>query len=306
MSRTHLVLGHAADAHAQHIRDRLRLRGHACHLVQTDAFPDALQLSLYPGAPGGLLRLQDGTLLELDDIGSVYWRNFCGVSMETSKATRGSMADVAYYDSMASLRAWFQRDNGTRWFNSWAAFQSHQEKPHQLHLAAAAGVPVAPTYIGNDPQAVLDFCAREPDLIFKPVYGGAHSQRITAQHLEPERLAQVLRAAPITLQRYIGGTNIRTYAIGETCFALELSSAADDFRADPSARPKAIPMPDSLRPWIRSIMHSLDLNWTAIDWRLSASGDYFFLEANPSPMFMGVEEATGLPLTDTLVDALTA
>jgi hypothetical protein len=41
-----------------------------------------------------------------------------------------------------------------------------------------------------------------------------------------------------------------------------------------------------------------------MDFRLTPDGRYVFLEANPSPMFMGFESRCGLPLTDSLIDLL--
>ncbi len=49
---------------------------------------------------------------------------------------------------------------------------------------------------------------------------------------------------------------------------------------------------------------ALDLLWTGIDLRLTPEGDYVFLEANPSPMFLGFERQTGLPLTESLAHLL--
>jgi hypothetical protein len=34
-------------------------------------------------------------------------------------------------------------------------------------------------------------------------------------------------------------------------------------------------------------------------------GEYVFLEANPSPMFLGFQDATGLPLAEILAELLT-
>ena len=48
----------------------------------------------------------------------------------------------------------------------------------------------------------------------------------------------------------------------------------------------------------------LDLLWTGIDYRLTPDRQYVFLEANPSPMFLGFQSATGLPLLESLVDLL--
>ncbi len=46
------------------------------------------------------------------------------------------------------------------------------------------------------------------------------------------------------------------------------------------------------------------LEWTAIDWRLTPQGEYVFLEANPSPMFIQFERRTSFPITQKLVNLL--
>ena len=302
----HLVLGHARDPHAQHMMARLAARGHHAALIQTHVFPSAFAMSLFPGRSLGSLRLEDGSSIDLEDIGSVYWRNFGGVEAESTRATRGTPADIAYYDSMACMRSWFQMNNQTRWFNSWEAYQSHQEKPHQLGLVAREGVRIPRTYVGNDAQHILAFAKMVPELIFKPVYGGSHTQRITAHHLAGEHLAKALKQAPITLQEFIPGTNVRTYVIGDQCFTAELHSEQIDFRADRETRAAPIATPPEVAAAAASIMRVLGLRWTAIDWRRSPEGEYFFLEANPSPMFIGFERQSGYPIMDTLIDAMTA
>ena len=63
-------------------------------------------------------------------------------------------------------------------------------------------------------------------------------------------------------------------------------------------------LPDAMLDACRQIAKRLGLVWTGIDFRLSTAGEYVFLEANPSPMFIGFEEQTGLPLTDALANLL--
>ncbi|MES2297648.1 MAG: hypothetical protein V4582_11435 [Pseudomonadota bacterium] len=300
----HLILGHENDLHARTMLDALTARGHQAHLVASHKFPCELQMSVEPGAAGGSLTLADGQLIGFDEIGSVYWRNFCGVTGETTKATRGSVEDIAYFDSMACLRSWFQLENQTRWMNSWTAFQSHQEKPQQLQLVASAGVTIPRTYVGNNAQHVLAFCKAEPHAIFKPVYGGAQTERITDKHLDPAHLAKALTRAPITLQQYVAGTNIRTYAIGEQVFSAEMQTEDVDFRTDQDMLIQPIETPPEIARQCATIMGLLALRWTAIDWRRDVDGRYHFLEANPSPMFIGFERKTGYPIMDTLIAAM--
>ncbi|MCP4377048.1 MAG: RimK-like protein, partial [bacterium] len=49
---------------------------------------------------------------------------------------------------------------------------------------------------------------------------------------------------------------------------------------------------------------ALDLVWTGIDLRLTEKGEYFFFEANPSPMFLGFQSRCDLPLSESLIDLL--
>jgi glutathione synthase/RimK-type ligase-like ATP-grasp enzyme len=61
-----------------------------------------------------------------------------------------------------------------------------------------------------------------------------------------------------------------------------------------------------LNPWAKTdaIAKAFFLEWTAIDWRLKPNGEYVFLEANPSPMFLHFERQTGFPITQELVKLL--
>lgn len=59
--------------------------------------------------------------------------------------------------------------------------------------------------------------------------------------------------------------------------------------------------PLELQQKCREIAASLYLEWTAIDWRLAPTGEYVFLEANPSPMFIYFEQQTRFPITQELV-----
>ncbi len=301
----HLILGHASDPHVQHVTAALAQRGHAAHLIESQRFPLSLRMSLEPGTGIGSITLADGSVIGMDDIGSVYWRNFCGVTGETTRATRGSESDIAYYDSMACLRSWFQLKNQTRWCNSWEAFQSHQEKPHQLGLVAGTGVTIPRTYVGNNSADILRFCSEVPEAIFKPVYGGGHTERIVPEHLLESHLTAALSKSPITLQQYIGGTNVRTYVIGERHFSAELRSDSIDFRTDNRASTIPLTLPPELAAQLPRIMAVLGLRWTAIDWRRDQDGKYYFLEANPSPMFVGFEKNSAYPITDALLDLLT-
>jgi glutathione synthase/RimK-type ligase-like ATP-grasp enzyme len=133
--------------------------------------------------------------------------------------------------------------------------------------------------------------------------GGAHTRRLTAAQLQPQNLA-ILKLAPVSIQEEIPGTNVRVFVIGERVLACEIATNAVDFRDDSAQRIVPHDLPAAAVAMSRTIARALGLVWTGIDFRLTPDGRYVFLEANPSPMFIGFEHYSGLPLTEALGDLL--
>lgn len=160
------------------------------------------------------------------------------------------------------------------------------------------------TLISNDPQEVREFVVAYQKVIFKPVYGGVHTKLVTETPLEINRLTMALSISPVTIQEYIPGTNIRSYVIGESIYTAEIRSPVLDFREDLEAELIPIDLPEAVHKQCLAISKAFILEWTAIDWRVKPTGEYVFLEANPSPMFVHFERQTGFPLTQELLKLL--
>jgi len=296
-----LVLGNSEDAHAAHIKQALSAAGATVDYLDTRLFPTQLRVSWQPDTQVGHLTLPEGRKLELQEIHSVFWRNFSGVDVPALKESYQQR--IAENDSMSVLRSLMQACPA-RWVNSWKAYEFHKEKPLQLSKVKQIGVTIPATLITNDPEEVIKFTQYHGKLIFKPVYGGAHTQLVTESHLEPKRLSLALRISPITLQEYIPGTNIRSYVIAGSVYSAEIRSQALDFREDVQAELIPLELPESIQQQCREIAKALMLEWTAIDWRKTPTGEYVFLEANPSPMFLHFEQQTGFPITEELIKLL--
>jgi len=296
-----LILGNCEDLHAAHLKEALTQTGVKAQYLDTSRFPTQINLSWQPKTQEGYLTLTDGCRLNLQDIKSVFWRSFTGVQVPPIKDAYQQR--IALNDAMSTLRSVMQ---GTpiRWINSWQAYQFHKEKPLQLKLAQEIGVPIPTTLISNDAEAIIDFVKSHDQLIFKPVYGGAHAQPLTEAHLESERLQLALCFSPVTIQEYVPGTNIRSYVIGESIYSAEIRSPSLDFRDDQEAQLIPVELPRVVEQQCLAIAKAFFLEWTAIDWRLKPNGEYVFLEANPSPMFLHFEYQTGFPITQELVNLL--
>jgi hypothetical protein len=297
---TVLILGGMDDAHACHVLDYLRARGSDAELLDGRWFPSALQVAYDPLCDRGTLRLPTGRSLAFGQVGSVYWR--CYNSVQPPALPDPEQAFIAANDARGLFESLLIR-LPVRWVNGWQAYQLHQTKPVQLARVAALGVPVPATLLANDPEAVRDFAARHPHCIFKPVQGGAHTRRLTPDHLGDDNLRH-LTYAPVTLQEEVPGTNVRVFVAGERVLACELRTEAVDFRDDRDAPIEPHALPDEVAGWCLRAARALELLWTGIDLRRTPEGRYVFLEANPSPMFLGFEARGGLPLSDALAALL--
>lgn len=297
---TILILGNAADAHAAHVYQTLKQADIPVFYWDTHLFPTQIQISWQPETQQGLLTLQEQQL-DLQSIQSVFWRSFSGVSVPSFEDP--AQQQIAFRDAMSTLRSIIQ-SCPAHWVNSWQAYEFHQTKPLQLAKAKQLGVKIPATLISNDPEQVISFAQSHDKVIFKPVCGGAHTQFVTPAHLEPERLQRALRLAPATIQAYVPGTNVRSYVIGNAIYTAEIRSAAVDFREDTEAQLIPLTLPESVQQQCLAIARALWLEWTAIDWRVTPEGEYVFLEANPSPMFLHFERQTGFSITQQLVNLL--
>jgi glutathione synthase/RimK-type ligase-like ATP-grasp enzyme len=296
-----LILGDSSDAHAAHLHNALTQAGATVNYLNTRMFPTQLRMSWEPNTQMGTLKLSPENQLKFQDIHSVFWRSFAGVNVLPLEDTH--QQTIALNDSMSALRT-LMKACPARWVNSWEAYDFHKQKPLQLSQVKLIGVQIPKTLITNDPEQVIRFAKSYEKVIFKPVYGGAHTQILTESLLEPQRLDLALSFSPVTLQEYIGGTNIRSYVIGNSVYSAEIRSNFLDFREDVKAELIPVELPQAIQQQCQDIAKALYLEWTAIDWRQNCAGEYVFLEANPSPMFLHFERETGFPITQELVKLL--
>lgn len=280
-----LILGNSADPHVWHIKSGLESRQVEVECCDTRSFPQQTSLSMSLDRDDGIIRFPSGKCWKWSEIDSVYWRTFSGVDIPPL-ADREQYR-VAVADADSTLRS-FMQACPARWVNPWAAYCFHQEKPLQLRKAKALGLSIPKTLITNNPEEVIDFCSGGERFIFKPVYGGTHTKFVTLEHLDRERLDFALSHAPVTLQEYIPGTNVRSYVIGDRIYSAKIHSSEVDFRSDFDTELEGIEIPGSVKAQCLAVTQGFGMEWTAIDWRLSPAGEYIFLEANFSPMFIAV------------------
>jgi len=299
--KTVLILGGPDDEHALAVQAYLQGQGVPVELLDSRWFPARLRLAFDPVRERWTIGLPDGPVLTGEQIGAIYWRCYNGVAWPALPDPEQS--HIAGNDARSLFESLLIR-LPVRWVNGWRGFQLHQTKPVQLAMAARLGAAVPATILANDPAAIRDFAEHHPRCIFKPVQGGAHTRLVTPRHLEAENLVN-LALAPVTLQEEVPGTNIRVFVAGRRVLTCEVRTDALDFRETPDPLIVRHDLPAEMEALSLAIAEALDLRWTGMDFRLTPERRYVFLEANPSPMFLGFQRRCGLPLLESLGGLLT-
>ena len=296
-----LILGSLDDPHVTLIQGKIRQRGESAVCFDTRRFPTETKLSLFPKDLGTSYLQVGGEKIAFSAIRSVYWRTFMGI--KTRDYDDAHLREMAMREIDSALGN-LVRDLDCRWVNSYAAIELHRYKGHQLSMLHRAGLRVPETLISNDGDEMLRFYEQHHgQIIYKPVRGGAHTSKVTEEDLNEARLGE-LSEAPVQFQEFIPGDDIRVYLVGDELFAAEILTDALDFRRDRNAKINPIDLPGAIAKDCFTLAQTLGLVFSGIDIRRTPSGEYVFLEGNPSPMFSYFEKVTGYPISDRLVDLL--
>ena len=296
VSKHILILGSPVDEHALAVFKHLKSKGALVEFIDSVEFPEHLGLSLRMPENQYEIHLQNGKSISQKDITSIYWRNYNGININSENY-------IAKNDTRSLFES-FLRSKDMHWVNGYEGFYKHQNKPFAMQLVSKIlAVKVPKTLFSNDPQQIRQFVSEVGDCIFKPVQGGAHTKKISAEHLNEKNLAS-LRESPVCIQERIAGTNVRIFVAGAWVGACTIDTDEVDFRDDQQPNIKELKINAQQKQMAKDICDALDLRWSGIDFRMQDNGDLYYLEANPSPMFMGFEKLSGLPLMEALTNLL--
>ena len=174
-------------------------------------------------------------------------------------------------------------------------------------LIAGAGFSAPETLVTTDPDAARAFLAEHGRVVYKSI-SGVRSIVSALEVGDGDRLDGVA-SGPVQLQRWIAGRDVRVHVVGDRCFATAIDSPADDYRygaregIDPTL--SVVDIPGPLQERLVALTRRLGLLVSGIDLRVTASGEWFCFEVNPSPGFTFYEDATGQPIGAAIADLLT-
>jgi RimK-like ATP-grasp domain len=159
---------------------------------------------------------------------------------------------------------------------------SNSTKPFQVRMARTCGFHVPDSLLTNDVEKARAFAARHGPVVYKAL-GGTRTLAGLLDLADTRRLGR-LSTCPTYLQRYIQGTNVRAHVIGTEVFATEIVTNAIDYRKHLQDM-VPVSLPGSVADKCRAVTKALELLVAGIDLIRSRDGEWYFLEANPSPAF---------------------
>jgi hypothetical protein len=188
-----------------------------------------------------------------------------------------------------------------------SAMAPNNSKPYQSMQIRALGFAVPETLVTTDPDAARQFWEKHGTVIYKSVSSvRSIVSRLSSEHAER---IQNVRWCPTQFQQHIAGTDYRVHVVGDKVFPSEIESQADDYRyatrTGRGARIKAARLPREVGERCRRLAAGVNLPVAGIDLRLTAKGEWYCFEVNPSPGFTYYQDATGQPIAEAIAQYLT-
>ena len=300
-----IILGVENEAHSSRIFNFLKQRKEDCVILDTKNYPNNILIDWESTEHNKGSIVVDNKRISLSDIKSIYWRNFSDVKYERFEDSENSefLSMMLERERRSALHSLFYSLD-INWVNSMHAFDLHKKKAFLTSEFKKNGIRVPRTLITNDKNALIRFYEEnDKKIIYKPVLGGAYTQKVTDENLTDDQLA-TLKVSPVQFQEFVDGVDIRVYAFKDKLYSAIIEASTIDFREDMDSKLIPVDLPQKVKDDCLKMMKIADLKYSGIDIRLSNKGEYVFIEANPAPMFIHAEKVTGFPLTEELVKLL--
>lgn len=312
---TVLVLTHWFDPTADGVVRELTARGTEVFRCDAADFPGRLAMTGTLGLHGWVASLRnEHRSVDLADVVGAYYRrpSRFDFSAGMSDEERSWAAAEARYGFGGLLSA------ALPWLNHPAAIARAEYKPVQLQAAARSGLRVPETLLTNDPDAARRFVNRQDGrVVYKSlsselVSGNGELEAIYTTHVPPSDHGH--RDVALTahlFQAHLAGKayDVRLTVAGDRLFAAAVHTdsgpAPLDWRRDyANLTYTPIDVPDGVADGVQGLMHTLDLRFGALDFVVTTSGRWWFLEVNPNGQWGWIEDATGLLITEAIADEL--
>jgi glutathione synthase/RimK-type ligase-like ATP-grasp enzyme len=264
------------------------------------------------------LRAEGRTVDLARDI-SVIWNRRPGKIRTHPAIRRLSHREFAMREGLTILNNVWALLERKIWINHPTKNLLLNNKLHQLELADRLGIATPPTLLTNDPSEAMRFRDKHGEIAAKPLSAGViqdanGESMMYTRKLKDGDMARLegLKLCPVLLQAYVPKTiELRVTVIDKNIFSCAIESQSsmrttEDWRRYDFSNVPHYPfdLPKDLGNKLIAFMKQAGIRFGAFDFILTPDGQFVFLEINPNGQWYWIEKLTGLPIADTLVEAI--
>lgn len=315
-----LLITHSNDFFTiDRVAEALSKKGAKPLRLDTDQFPQTVQLTAHFDKSKSYHRLEYGThSINTEQVQAVWMRRIWEPKL--SKELAPQFQEACVRESLATLDGFWDSLREARWVDDLERINVANNKLRQLRVASEVGLVIPQTLVTNNPESAREF--------FQQVKGKMVSKLLTPlsrsiEHtsfflytstVKEEDLldAETLRYCPMVFQEqipkhlelrvvYVNG-NVFVGALDASVYA---ASTVDWRRPGVEAGSWQFhELPDEVVRRLKAFMARFGLVFGALDFILTPSGEYVFLEINPIGEWGMLERDLNLPISSAIADAL--
>ena len=281
--------------------------------VNVEDIPSRVHITYTFGEQGSECKLVEGHLETSLDCVSAAWAPSLGrgpLGLAFDDRLAGELALGGWAGALGDLA----RSMPCLWVNHPAATQSASDALLQIRVAAQVGLEVPRTVMTNDPTQLRALGSQCNGKVVARAVGhyrlgsSGHRAYACGEPSAPEDLCSAgdLTMAPRIYQEHIQERLlVRVFVVGARVFTSRIPM---DGRELPGPPQSVFAAEHALTPEVerrcRLLLRRLGLVFAAVDLALTLDGHHIFLNLDPAPLWRPIEEQTGQPISDALVDLL--
>lgn len=317
-----LIITNRTDLACDYLILRLRERKIPFVRFNTDLYPEYVSLDIKIGnhRTDYVINLENGKSVSSESVKSVYFRQ--PIIPNFAQQVSSDERTFAEAELTEALRSLWRVIPERLWLNHPVRLWPAINKVQQLLVAKNLGFKIPNTLISSDYKSISQFFKENGDkIVAKAVkhgfsYSGEKVILAGTQQLHRDFLRQFNNYAqlPMTYQYEIDKeVDIRVVVVGNHVFATRIldqnskDNSIDwritELKGGKLSHERTDP-PEIIREQCLSIVRHFGLRFSSIDMIKDRKGEYYFLELNPNGQWAWIEQITGFPIRDAIIDAL--
>ncbi|MGA5191862.1 ATP-grasp ribosomal peptide maturase [Streptomyces exfoliatus] len=184
-------------------------------------------------------------------------------------------------------------------------------KPSGLAAAVWCGFRVPPTLITSEPDAARVFTKTHGPVIYKPLSTPLYrldgvSCTVEVGEVTTDQIDERVAGTAHLFQRRVDKVaDVRVTVIGRQVFSVRIDSGLLDWRTDYDRLTYTpVEPPPEISDALRRYLDHFGLVFGAFDFAVDRTGEWWFLECNPSGQWAWMEPETGLSMVAAMADLL--